>query len=181
MNAANFLVSIIFETYIMIILLRVWLQLARADFYNPMSQFIVKATQPVVAPLRRVIPSLGGLDLASVIFAYAVACVMIYALVGLQTSVMPPLTDVLVIAVIKLIKQCFNIVFYVLILRAILSWISQGSSPVEHVLSQLSEPILAPIRRFIPAIGGLDLSMLVAILALQFLQILLGDITGVRF
>ena len=71
MNAANFLVSILFETYILIILLRVWLQLARADFYNPMSQFIVKATQPVVRPLRRVIPSLGGLDLASVIFAYA--------------------------------------------------------------------------------------------------------------
>lgn len=64
MNAANFLVSILFETYILIILLRVWLQMARADFYNPMSQFIVKATQPVVGPLRRVIPSLGGLDLA---------------------------------------------------------------------------------------------------------------------
>lgn len=181
MNAAHFLVNIVFETYIMIILLRVWLQLARADFYNPLSQFIVKATQPVVAPLRRVIPSLGGLDLASVIFAYAVACVMIYALVGLQTSMMPPLVDVLVIAAVKLVKQCFNIVFYVLILRAILSWVSQGRSPIEYVLSQLSEPILAPIRRVIPAIGGLDLSMLFAILGLQFVQILIGDLTGIPF
>lgn len=181
MNAANFLVSILFETYILIILLRVWLQLARADFYNPMSQFIVKATQPVVRPLRRVIPSIGGLDLASVVFAYAVACVMIYTLFGLQTGEVAPIQDVLLFAAIKLLKQCFSLVFYVLILRAILSWVSQGNSPVENVLSQLSEPILSPIRRIIPAIGGLDLSMLVAILGLQFLQILIGDLTGIPF
>ncbi|MFT5806250.1 MAG: YggT family protein [Moritella dasanensis] len=181
MNAANFLVSILFETYILIILLRVWLQLARADFYNPMSQFIVKATQPVVRPLRRVIPSIGGLDLASVVFAYAVACVMIYTLFGLQTGAVAPIQDVLLFAAIKLLKQCFSLVFYVLILRAILSWVSKGNSPIENVLSQLSEPILSPIRRIIPAIGGLDLSMLVAILGLQFLQILIGDLTGIPF
>ncbi|MFT5878989.1 MAG: YggT family protein [Moritella sp.] len=181
MNAAHFLVNILFETYIMIILLRVWLQLARADFYNPFSQFIIKATQPVVAPLRRIIPSLGGLDLASVVFAYAVACAMIYALFGLQTNTLAPLPDVLLLAAIKLLKQCFSIIFYVLILRAILSWVSQGRSPVEFVLSQLTEPFLTPIRRVIPAIGGLDLSMLVAILGLQFLQILIGDLTGIPF
>ncbi len=181
MNAANFLVSILFETYILIILLRVWLQMARADFYNPMSQFIVKATQPVVGPLRRMIPSLGGLDLASVVFAYTVACAMVFTLVGIQSGMLAPIQDVLIIAAIKVVKQCFSLVFYVLILRAILSWVSQGNSPVEHVLSQLSEPILAPIRRIIPAIGGLDLSMLVAILGLQFLQILIGDLTGIPF
>lgn len=181
MNAALFLVTLLFETYIMIILLRVWLQLARADFYNPLSQFIVKATQPVVAPLRRVIPSVGGLDLASVVFAYVVACAMVFTLITLQQPIMPGVADVLIIGAIKLVKQCFNIVFYVLILRAILSWVSQGRSPVEYVLSQLSEPILSPIRRFIPAIGGLDLSMLVAIIGLQFIQILLGDLTGIAF
>ncbi len=180
MNAAHFLVNILFETYILIILLRVWLQLARADFYNPLSQFIIKATQPVVRPLRRVIPSLGGLDLASVVFAYAVACGMIYAVFGLQSRVIP-VPDVLFLAAIKLVKQCFSLVFYVLILRAILSWVSQGRSPVEYVLSQLTEPFLTPIRRVIPAIGGLDLSMLVAILGLQFLQILIGDLTGIPF
>lgn len=181
MNAAHFLVNILFETYILIILLRVWLQLARADFYNPLSQFIIKATQPVVRPLRRVIPSLGGLDLASVVFAYVVACAMIFALFGLQTSALAPVPEVLFLAAIKLVKQCFSLVFYVLILRAILSWVSQGRSPVEFVLSQLTEPFLAPIRRVIPAIGGLDLSMLVAILGLQFLQILIGDLTGIPF
>jgi YggT family protein len=181
MNAAHFLVNLLFETYILIILLRVWLQLARADFYNPLSQFIIKATQPVVRPLRRVIPSLGGLDLASVVFAYVVACAMIFALFGLQTAALAPVPEVLFLAAIKLVKQCFSLVFYVLILRAILSWVSQGNSPVEYVLSQLTEPFLTPIRRVIPAIGGLDLSMLVAILGLQFLQILIGDLTGIPF
>ena len=181
MNAAHFLVNILFETYILIILLRIWLQLTRADFYNPLSQFIIKATQPVVAPLRRVIPSLGGLDMASVVFAYAVACIMVYTLFGLQTGALAPVTDVLLIAIINLVKQCFSLVFYVLILRAILSWVSQGNSPIEYVLAQLTEPFLAPIRRVIPAIGGLDLSMLVAIVGLQFLQILIGDLTGIPF
>lgn len=181
MNAANFLINILFETYIIIILLRVWLQLARADFYNPLSQFVVKATQPVVRPLRRVIPSLGGLDLASVIFAYVVSCAMVFLLFWLQKGVFAPAVAVLFSAAISLVKQCFSLIFYVLIARAILSWVSQGRSPIEFVLAQLTEPFLAPIRRFIPPIGGLDLSLLVAIIGLQFLQILLGDLTGIRF
>ena len=74
MNAFNFLIDTLFDLYIMVILLRVWLQLARADFYNPFSQFVVKATQPVVGPLRRFIPAIGSLDTATVVFAIAVAC-----------------------------------------------------------------------------------------------------------
>ncbi len=68
MSAVNFLVNTLFDLYLMVVLLRVWLQVARADFYNPFSQFIVKATQPVVAPLRRFIPSLGGWDTATIVF-----------------------------------------------------------------------------------------------------------------
>ena len=66
MNSMNFLISTLFDLYIMVVILRIWLQAARADFYNPFSQFIVKATQPVVAPLRRVVPSIGSIDLATV-------------------------------------------------------------------------------------------------------------------
>lgn len=70
MNSLAFLISTVFDLYIMIVLLRVWLQWSRADFYNPFSQFIVKATQPVVAPLRRVIPSIGSIDMATILFGY---------------------------------------------------------------------------------------------------------------
>ena len=69
MSSMSFLISTLFDLYIMVVLLRIWLQISRADFYNPFSQFIVKATQPVVAPLRRVIPSIGSLDVATVLFA----------------------------------------------------------------------------------------------------------------
>lgn len=73
MNSLHFLVSTLFDLYIMVVILRLWLQMARADFYNPFSQFIVKATQPIVAPLRRVIPSIGSVDMATLLFAYIFA------------------------------------------------------------------------------------------------------------
>ena len=76
------------------------------------------------------------------------------------------------------LKEAFSLLFWVLIIRAVLSWISQGYNPIDQVLGQLTEPLLAPIRRIIPPIGGLDLSVLVAIIGLQFLQILMTDLIG---
>jgi len=141
MNSMSFLINTLFDLYIMVVILRIWLQAARADFYNPFSQFIVKVTQPVVGPLRRMIPSLGSIDLATVLFAYLL-CVL------------------------------------VLLIRAILSWVSQGRSPIEYVFHQLTEPMLAPIRRILPAMGGFDFSVLVLFIALQFANFLIGDLIG---
>jgi YggT family protein len=85
---------------------------------------------------------------------------------------------VLILGAMTLLKEFLSLVFWMLILRAILSWVSQGSNPFEYVLSQLTEPMLAPIRKIIPPMGGLDLSVLIAILALQFIQLLLTDFLG---
>ena len=178
MSATVFLVSTLFNLYLMVVILRLWLQLVRADFYNPLSQFVVKATHPIVGPLRRVIPSLGRFDTATFVLAVIVALAKIatlYLLVG--ASFANPL-HLFLLAVVDVVKEAFSLVFWVLILRAILSWISQGQNPVEHVLYQLTEPFLAPIRKIIPPIGGLELSVLVAIVALQFIQILLQDTFG---
>jgi YggT family protein len=152
----------------MIVIVRLWLQFARADFYNPFSQFTVKATQPIVGPLRRFIPSIGPLDTATLIFAVAitVAKITTYTLIA-SSSVLPILT-LLFAAVINLVYQGLWLIFIVLIIRAILSWVSQGSHPVEMVMGQLTEPLLRPIRKVLPAMGGLDLSVLVFILLLQF-------------
>jgi len=174
MNAVNFLVNTLFDLYIMVVLLRVWLQLARADFYNPFSQFIVKATQPVVAPLRRVIPSYRGLDLATVLFAIIVAALKVVVISLIAHYTMNPIV-IIISALILVITAIFKLLFWILILRAILSWVSRGTNPVEIVMIQLTEPLLQPIRRFLPAMGGLDLSMLVVLLGLQFLQILVND------
>ncbi|OOF29922.1 YggT family protein [Salinivibrio proteolyticus] len=178
MNAMTFLINTAFDLYIMVVLLRVWLQLARADFYNPFSQFVVKATQPVVGPLRRLIPSLGSLDLATVLFGYLL---MVAKFAVLDLVAGNPLTlsgGMFIFSTIALLKAAGKLLFWVLILRAILSWVSQGNNPVEYVFHQLTEPVCAPVRRVIPPIGGLDLSILVVFIALQFINMLIGDFLG---
>ncbi len=179
MNSMSFLVSTLFDLYIMVVLLRIWLQAARADFYNPFSQFIVKATQPVVAPLRRIIPSVGSLDLATVLFAYVLCVLKFVALVMIVSNGQAALgLDFLFLGLLSLVKAAGGLLFWVLLLRAILSWVSQGRSPIEYVFHQLTEPMLAPIRRILPPMGGFDLSVLVLFIVLQFANFLMGDIVG---
>jgi YggT family protein len=179
MNSMSFLISTLFDLYIMVVILRIWLQAARADFYNPFSQFIVKATQPVIAPLRRVIPSIGSIDLATILFAYVLCVVKFVALIlvasGGSVSFSP---DFLFLGLLSLIKAAGGLLFWVLLIRAILSWVSQGRSPIEYVFHQLTEPMLAPIRRILPAMGGFDLSVLVLFIVLQFANFLMGDLIG---
>ena len=175
MNAFKFLVEIAFDLFLMVVLLRFWLQLAKADFYNPLSQFVIKATSPLVNPLRKIIPGFGGFDLASLLLAFLVAFAKISTVMLLFFNGWDPV-NALVGGVITLFKEALNLVFWVLIIRAILSWVSQGYNPIEAVFHQLTEPMLRPIRKILPPLGGLDLSILVLIVALQFLQILFMDL-----
>ncbi len=174
MNAFVFLVDILFTLYLMVILLRIWLQLAKADFYNPISQFAVKATHPVVGPLRRVIPSIGRFDTATFLFGFAIAAAKVVSLTFIQAQMFPPLISTVVTAAYVIVGEAFQLVFYVLILRAILSWVSQGQNPIEYLMHQLTEPLIAPVRRILPPMGGLDLSPMVVIIALIFIMKLLG-------
>lgn len=169
MNAVNFLIDTLFDLYLMVVLLRVWLQLARADFYNPFSQFIVKATQPIVGPMRRFIPGYGGLDIATILFAFVVASGKVLALSLVLNYTINPAV-ILISGLFVLVTAVFKILFWILVIRAILSWVSKGQNPVEAVMIQLTEPLLRPVRRIIPSLGGLDLSMLVVLLGLQFLE-----------
>lgn len=178
MNSMNFLVTTIFDLYIMVVLLRIWLQAARADFYNPFSQFIVKATQPIVGPLRRVIPSIGSLDMATLFFAYVLCVAKFVILILIANGTLIFSVDFLLFGLLSLIKAAGGLLFWVLLLRAILSWVSQGRSPIEFVFHQLTEPMLAPIRRILPAMGGFDLSVLVLFIGLQFASFLMSDLIG---
>ena len=168
MLAITELLKFLFDAYIMIILARVWMQFVRADFYNPLSQFVGKATQAVVGPLRRFIPAIGKLDTASLLFAYLVMVLKLIVLTSIFGQGGLPIVPILVFSLQALLVQFLWLIFYVLIVRAILSFVSQGNNPMEIVLMQLTEPFLAPVRRIIPPIGGLDFSVLVVILALQF-------------
>ena len=177
MNTAYFLINTVFDLYLMVVLLRVWLQWARADFYNPMSQMVVKLTNPLVVPLRRVIPGFGGLDMASVLLALLIAFGKLVLLKSMNVLQADWLTLCL-FATLTVLKKAGSMIFWILLIRAILSWVSQGRNPIEYVMHQLTEPFLATIRRILPALGGLDLSVLVAFIALQAINYLMGDLFG---
>lgn len=173
MTPLDFLINTFFQLYTTVVLLRIWLQWARADFYNPFSQFVVKATQPIVGPLRRVIPSIGSLDLATLLFAYVLCLGKVTFFLYSQNYAFG--IEFLWLSLLSLIKSAGMLLFWVLLLRAILSWVSQGRSPIEYVMHQLTEPMTAPIRRVIPAMGGLDLSVLVLFLLLQFTNVVMSN------
>ncbi|WP_428617581.1 YggT family protein [Shewanella sp.] len=174
MDAFSFLVNTLFDLYLMVVIIRIWLQLARADFYNPFSQFVVKATHPIVGPMRRVLPPLGSLDTASVVLALAVVVIK-FVILSLMAGADINLPIILLVAMVSVIKQAGVLLFWMLILRAILSWVSQGHNPIEMVMAQLTEPLVAPIRRIIPPMGGLDFSVMIFMFGLIFINKLLSQ------
>ncbi len=184
-NALQFLIETLFDLYVMVVALRFMMQAVRADYYNPVSQFVVKATNPLLVPLRRVIPGVAGQDLASLALAVAVllAKLLLLQAIGargvavggsvlfLQTAGVGALAW---IACVDLVALLINIVFFAIIIQVILSWVAPGThNPVASLLFALTQPVLRPIQRVVPPIGGLDLSPLVAIIALQLLKMLL--------
>src|SRR5690606_6002337 len=159
--------------YLLIVLLRFILQLVRADFYNPLSQFIVKATHPLLRPLRRVIPSIGNLDLSSLVLALIVQVLLMAAILMLTYGGIGNLLQLLVWAIIGITGLFLNIFFYALIISVILSWVAPGShNPGAQLINQITEPALAPFRRLLPNLGGLDLSPIFAFLAIKLLEML---------
>jgi len=173
MEAIIYLLRFAFDALLMILIMRVWLQWVKADFYNPLSQFIVKVSNPLVIPLRRVIPGLGGLDLATVLIAYVVATLKFVTLAALSGESLGVLA--FYIGLLVLLKQAGFLLFIIMIIMAIMSWVVQGYNATLMVLSQLTEPFLNPIRKIIPNMGGLDLSMLLAFLVMNVINILLSN------
>ncbi|CAM3532962.1 YggT family protein [Paraphotobacterium marinum] len=174
MQAIIYLINTVFSLYLFVLILKIWLKYVKADYYNPFTQFIVKATNPVIKPLKIFMPDIGKIDTATIVFAY-IFCVLklfiIYSLSGLNSF--SPIF--LFLGLLSLVKSFGYILFWILILRAILSWFSQGNNPMEYIMYQLTEPLLYPIRKLIPSMGGLDLSVLVLFVILNFLNILIGS------
>lgn len=173
MEAILYLLRFAFDALLIILIMRVWLQWVKADFYNPLSQFIVKVSNPLVVPLRRVIPGFGGIDLATIVAAYIVASLKFFVLTALAGEALGALA--FYIGLLVLLKQAGFLLFIIMIIMAVMSWVVQGYNPTLAIFHQLTEPFLNPIRRIIPSMGGLDLSMIVAFLALNVINILLSN------
>ncbi|MBA1273683.1 YggT family protein [Stutzerimonas azotifigens] len=172
-TAAIYVLQTLGSLYLLIVLLRFILQLVRADFYNPLSQFIVRATHPLLRPLRRIIPSLGGLDLASLVLAVLLQMLLMALTLLLAYGTTGNPMQLLVWAIIGVTGLFLKIFFFALIISVILSWVAPGShNPGAQLVNQLCEPLLSPIRRILPSLGGLDLSPIFAFLALRLLDMM---------
>lgn len=166
-NAAIFLIKTLIELYIGAVLIRVMLQAVRADFYHPICQFIVKITNPLVIPFRRVIPSWRNIDLATLVLAYLLCLLEIILLTAIGGGGVY-LLAALVYAIGILLRLVIYIYIILIIVQVILSWVSPyGDNPIAALVFPLTRPVLGPFRRIIPPIGGIDLSPLFALLALQ--------------
>lgn len=172
-NPLVFLIKTAFGLYILAVLLRFLLQLSRADFYNPVSQVLVKVTQPVLRPLRRVIPGIAGIDIAAVVLLIALQLIELVLVSLVQTGAVVSLLPLLVLAVAELLDLVLNVYLVAIIVQAILSWVQPGYNPATAILYSLTEPVLRPAQRIIPPLGGLDLSPLVVIVLIQLLKMLL--------
>lgn len=162
------------QLYIFVVLLRFILQLVRADFYNPISQFVAKATQPLLTPLRKLIPGLGGLDLASLVLALLVHMAVSAAVLALAGApALQLLPQLLIWCLLSLAGLFLKIFFFALIISVVLSWIAPAShNPAVYLIHQICEPVLAPIRRLLPDLGGIDISPIFAFIALQLINML---------
>lgn len=172
LEAIIYIIQTLGSLYLLVVLLRFILQLVRADFYNPLSQFIVRATQPLLRPLRRIIPGFGGVDLASLVLALLLQLLLmavVVALIGLNPLGLLP--QLLVWSLLGISSLLLKVLFFALIASVILSWIAPGNhNPGALLINQIVEPLLAPLRKLLPSLGGLDISPIFAFIAINLVD-----------
>lgn len=172
-NAGVFLIQTLFGLYIVAVMLRFLLQLTRADFYNPVSQFLVKATNPPLIPMRRVIPGFMGIDVAAILLLFILQGLELF-LVGMVSGYSIGIFGLLVLSVAELVNLLLNVYMVAILIQVVLSWVNPGGyNPAIALLYSLNEPILSRARRLIPPISGFDLSPIVVFILIQLLKILL--------
>ncbi|MEH3022450.1 MAG: YggT family protein [Pseudomonas oryzihabitans] len=171
-QALVYVIQTLGSLYLLIILLRFILQLVRADFYNPLSQFTVRATQPLLKPLRRIIPGFGGVDLAALVLAILVQlALMMIVVVLLGASIAGLFPALLIWALLGVASLFLKVFFFALIVSVILSWVAPRThNPAAELVNQICEPLLAPFRRILPSLGGLDLSPIFAFIVINLLD-----------
>lgn len=173
-EAIRFLITVIFDLYILAVVLRFLLQLVRADFYNPISQLLVTVTNPPLRPLRRFIPGYRGIDLASVLLTVLLKAIEIFLVSLLIYGRIPGIAGLVILS----IADVMNLVIYIFIIsifiQVIISWINPGAyNHATILLYRLTEPLLQPARRLLPPMSGLDLSPLAVFIVLQLTIILI--------
>ena len=173
-NATNFLIQAIIGFAIYVVLMRFWMQWVRADFRNQLGQFVIVLTNPAVIPLRKVLPSIKTIDTATIALALAISFIKVFTFFALSNFGTPAPLTYLLMSIGVLFKYSIYLFLAAIFIQIIASWINPNSyHPILLIARSISEPLLAPARRLIPSIGGLDLSPIVIILFLQFSLLLI--------
>jgi len=166
MNPFVFLIDILLHLYISALMLRIILQIVRADFYNPVSQFIVKITNPVVKPMRKIIPGMWGIDMATLVIVLLLGMIKTLVVHGVL-----PIEWLLIKSLIETIDLVLSVFLYAIIIQAILSWVNPDPyNPIVGLLHSITWPILKHFKKLIPNMGGFDISPIFAIIAIMFVQ-----------
>lgn len=172
-NAGQILINFAFGALIALLVLRVLLQWVHANFYNPVCQFLYKTTNPVLMPLRKVIPAWRNVDLAAIVLAWLLTALklwLMYSLAGQGLGVL----GLFVMALADLTDFVLMLYFGLILGQVLLSFISvERSNPIVPLIYQLTEPVLRPIRKRLPAFGGLDFSPMVAWLVVMLARVLI--------
>jgi YggT family protein len=181
-NAGVFLVHVAFGLYLLVVMLRLLLQLVRADYYNPLVQALVKLTDPPLKPLRRVVPGVAGMDTAALVLLLLLQIVELL-IVAWLIGISLPAATLLLGSIAKLLDLLLSIYLWTILIRVIASWVSPNAyHPALQLVERLTDPVITPVRRVLPDLGGLDFSPLVALVGIQLLRMLLvtpiADLAG---
>ena len=172
-QAVYFIVKALTQLFLLLYLLRLWLPIVQADFRNPIAQGVLRLTSPLIIPVRRIVPSIGRLDTAALLVTYAIQ----YAIVLVLLLISQRMAGTLVIAITSLLELgilSLNLFFFAILIKIILSWVAPHThNPISAIAASLAEPILGPFRRLLPAIGGMDLSPVFAIVLIKAAEIYL--------
>lgn len=172
-NGLVFFVTVTFDLYVMVLMLRFILCLARADYFNPITRFIILLTQRIINPLRYYIPNYKNVELATLLVMFIFDLVK-FTLVGFIAYEIHNPLGLLILTIGDLLKTMCNMFFFAILVGAILSWVQQSYSPAGRFLALVSAPIMRPIHRVVPPIGGVDISPIPALILLQLIVIMVA-------
>ena len=172
-NAGVFLVQTVFGLYLTLVIIRFMLQLAKADFYNPLAQAVVKMTQLFVTILQKVMPRTGRFSLATVVLAFLVQLLLIVVVLLIAGFDLPNPMSLAIWSLIGLASQVLDLLFFAILASIVLSWLApQTNHPGAYLLHQLTEPVMSPVRRMLPNLGGLDFSPILVFIMINLVDML---------